>query len=242
MGETLRNQDGSRQPITGVLIDPNPVTNAGLKSVLEEDPQVQLKSSKALSSKDNDVDFIICTVNIFEKSSYHWRDKVKKLDSQTHLPIMVVSYHDEPSFVIDALECGASGFLPQSAASETLIEGCHLLVEYGVYLDHHYVLPLCNRISGFRHPETLPKGTSFAIDHEFIRRFFTKREIEIFELLVMGTSTEKIAKQLFISLYTLRNHLKNMLRKTKTESRTSLVSKAYRLKWVVYYKKETQTS
>jgi len=51
----------------------------------------------------------------------------------------------------------------------------------------------------------------------------SRREWEVLELLGSGLTTRQIAKRLFISVYTARNHLKNMYRKLEVHSRTELI-------------------
>lgn len=51
----------------------------------------------------------------------------------------------------------------------------------------------------------------------------TKRELEILKYIAQGASSQQIADTLFISRDTVKNHRKNMLRKTKAKNCTNLV-------------------
>lgn len=64
------------------------------------------------------------------------------------------------------------------------------------------------------------------------QNILSKREIEILKLLVNGLSTKQIAKQLFISVYTVNNHRKHILEKTNSSNTPDLVSKAIKNGWV----------
>ena len=57
----------------------------------------------------------------------------------------------------------------------------------------------------------------------------SKREMEILELLASGLTNQDIAKSLDISKRTVDNHVSNILTKTRTENRVTLVRWA--LKW-----------
>ncbi len=61
-----------------------------------------------------------------------------------------------------------------------------------------------------------------------LRRQLTPREAEIVEQVVTGASTSQIAKQLFISTHTVRNHLKAIFKKLNVHSRGDLVSLSLR--------------
>ena len=52
------------------------------------------------------------------------------------------------------------------------------------------------------------------------------REIELLGHLVMGTDTKELARRMFLSEYTVQDHLKSIFSKTSTRSRPSLLSRA----------------
>lgn len=56
----------------------------------------------------------------------------------------------------------------------------------------------------------------------------TRRELEVLGLLTRGYSTEDVSRELHVSVYTTRCHVRNMLKKTKLHNRTELVSLALR--------------
>ena len=51
----------------------------------------------------------------------------------------------------------------------------------------------------------------------------TNREMEILTYMAYGTSSKEIAGELFISLQTVKNHRKNMLKKMSAKNSTELV-------------------
>jgi DNA-binding CsgD family transcriptional regulator len=55
----------------------------------------------------------------------------------------------------------------------------------------------------------------------------TKREVEVLGLVLRGHSTIQIAESLFISVTTVGDHMKSLLRKTKTNRRTALVARIF---------------
>jgi len=55
------------------------------------------------------------------------------------------------------------------------------------------------------------------------QQFLTKREREIFELLIENNTTKEIAKKLFISEKTVRNHISNVIQKLSVSSRTQAI-------------------
>lgn len=57
----------------------------------------------------------------------------------------------------------------------------------------------------------------------------TKREKEVFELLVLNKSTKEIADKLFISEKTVRNHISNTMQKLSVKGRAQAVVELVRL-------------
>ena len=55
------------------------------------------------------------------------------------------------------------------------------------------------------------------------QQFLTRREREIFELLITNKTTKEIAKALFISEKTVRNHISNVIQKLSVTSRTQAI-------------------
>lgn len=58
----------------------------------------------------------------------------------------------------------------------------------------------------------------------------TKREKEIFTLLIQSYATKEIAKQLYISEKTVRNHISNVIQKLGVESRIQAVLELIKMK------------
>jgi DNA-binding CsgD family transcriptional regulator len=91
-----------------------------------------------------------------------------------------------------------------------------------------YYLALCLFIlvSGFKNIVAARKDgrSPDAISEQFIAHFgITAREKEIISLIMQGDSNRTIAKKLFISPATVRNHLHNIFEKTNASNRVELV-------------------
>lgn len=66
-------------------------------------------------------------------------------------------------------------------------------------------------------------GLNSCLTMQFNHMNFTEKEKEVLGMLLQGLRDEYIAKALFISPKTVRNHISNMLRKVRVDSRTHLV-------------------
>ncbi len=66
-------------------------------------------------------------------------------------------------------------------------------------------------------------GLNSSLRIDFNHTNFTEKEKEVLSMLLQGLRDDYIARALFISPKTVRNHISNMLRKVRVESRTQLV-------------------
>ena len=62
-----------------------------------------------------------------------------------------------------------------------------------------------------------------------LKGILTKREHEVFRLLIMNKSTKDIAKELHISEKTVRNHISNVMQKLGVKGRTQAVIELIKL-------------
>lgn len=62
-----------------------------------------------------------------------------------------------------------------------------------------------------------------------MRKILTKREKEVFQLLIYNNSTKSIAEKLNISVKTVRNHISNVILKLGVNDRTQAILELLRL-------------
>ena len=62
-----------------------------------------------------------------------------------------------------------------------------------------------------------------------MKGILTKREREVFELLITNLTTKEIANKLFISEKTVRNHISNVMQKLGVKGRASAVVELLKL-------------
>ena len=62
-----------------------------------------------------------------------------------------------------------------------------------------------------------------------VKRVLTKREKEIFDLLITNKTTKEIAKKLGISEKTVRNHISNVMQKLGVKGRSGAVVELLKL-------------
>lgn len=114
------------------------------------------------------------------------------------LKIIMLSTYHEDHLIEKAKQSGAHGYLLKNCNRDELIQTLYLVNEGNTCF-----------------PYRLPKAT-FSVnepDH-FLKRFdLTKRETEVARLIKEGHTNQQIASHLFLSLYTVETHRKNIMHK-----------------------------
>ncbi|MGA2926074.1 MAG: response regulator transcription factor [Solirubrobacteraceae bacterium] len=123
--------------------------------------------------------------------------------------------------VIDALLAGASGYLLKDAPIEQIIEGIVAAVRGESMLSPRIAGRLVARL---REPA---RGASALPAAEF-----TERQLEVLRLVARGISNQEIAKALFLSEHTVKNHVSTILVKLGADNRIQAAVRAVRARIV----------
>jgi len=144
--------------------------------------------------------------------------------------VIMLSIHDDESYVTHALKTGALGYMLKEMDAEAIIQAIKVVALGGSYLHpkvtHNLVMEF-RRLSEREH-----KG---AFQQNDIRRpyhLLTKRECEVLQLLTDGQSNRTIGETLFISEKTVKNHVSSILQKMVVNDRTQAVVSAIKNGWV----------
>jgi two-component system response regulator DegU len=144
--------------------------------------------------------------------------------------VIMLSIHDDESYVSHALKTGALGYMLKEMDAEAIVQAIKVVAVGGSYL-HPKVTR--NLVKEFRRLSEREHKGSF--QQNDIRRPFhllTKRECEVLQLLTDGQSNRTIGETLFISEKTVKNHVSSILQKMTVNDRTQAVVTAIKNGWV----------
>lgn len=131
--------------------------------------------------------------------------------------VINLSWFHGPSQIQDALDSGAAGFMPKSVDLEQVEEGIRRAHAGERPVFEHALAKVVGRIA-----ERQERG------QELWRRLqsLSPRELETLRLISAGLTVERVAKQLGVSMPTVRTHIHNILRKTETRTQMEAVALA----------------
>ena len=181
----------------------------GMKAMLNQIRYVELcaTASNAYEAmekvKENQPDLVITDINMPEISGVELTSKLKK--EFPNLKIIGMSTFNERSYIAQMIQNGADGFLVKSASKEEIETAISSVLDGKMHLSSDA------GISNSEQKELKNQPT------------LTRREKEILTLISEGFTNPQIAEKLFISLYTVETHRKNLLSKFNTNNTASLI-------------------
>ncbi|VDC24853.1 response regulator transcription factor [Pseudogemmobacter humi] len=129
------------------------------------------------------------------------------------IPIVIVSVHEDPHYVLRAIQHGVIGYIPKSSGPEEIQLALQRVLAGEVAFPRNLI---ARGWSEQPPPETPPAPDA-------ARAGLSRRESEILVLLGSGCSIQDIAGQLEISRQTVRVHLGNAMRKLDLRTREAAI-------------------
>ena len=224
-----------------LLIDDHPLILSALQAVIQglgDDLTVvgvgSAAEARATLKADADYDLVLLDLQLGETSGFDLLAELR--EAYPALPVVVVSASDRTSDVIRSIDMGAMGFVPKRATNDTLFEALHLVMSGGIY-----VPPMSMGIEFAARPsaaddadaDTAP-GVLRVVGAQAMQSNFqstpnittlglTPRQTDVLALLLQGKPNKLIARELNISVETVKDHVAAVLRALGVSSRTQAV-------------------
>lgn len=131
-----------------------------------------------------------------------------------NIQFIVITIFEEEEKVFDSLKAGATGYIVKSSTMDEYLNAIRMVAAGGSPLSPVIAKKLVNYFSA---PKMVMQK-----DYEL-----TEREKTVMELLSNGYPYKQVADQLFISMDTVRTHIRNIYEKLQVHSRTEALNKLY---------------
>ena len=133
------------------------------------------------------------------------------------LPVVVVSGHDDPRIISEALSYGAAGFIPKSVRKSDLAAAIRSVMDGAVHVPENYA--------------GQPVDGDSADRAEMVRRLstLTPQQLRVLQMLRQGLLNKQIAYELQVGETTVKAHVSEILRKLNVYSRTQAVIEVSKL-------------
>ena len=196
-----------------LVVDDHAVVRAGLRRVLDAEDDIETvgeapNAERAVfEAMDHRPDVVLMDVVMPGKSGIEGMPALLQAVPETK--VLVLSMQDDPRYVREAFESGASGYVLKEAADAEVVDAVR-----AVAAGERYVHPALG-------------AKLVAAEAEERRRAeedpLSDREREVLRLLALGHTNQEIAKMLYISVRTAETHRAHIMQKLRLQSRAELV-------------------
>jgi two-component system response regulator DegU len=218
-----------------VLIDDHKLFREGVKRILDLEEGFEILaegddgSVAAKLVKEHKPDVVLMDINMPQINGVQATADLVRYFPDTK--VIILSIHDDESYVTHALKTGAQGYLLKEMDSESLIEAIKVVSEGGSYLHPKVTHNLVLEYRRLAKENFVVYGEN-GMEVQKPLHILTKRECQILQLLADGKSNRAVAETLYISEKTVKNHVSNILQKMNVKDRTQAVVSAIRKGWV----------
>lgn len=145
-------------------------------------------------------------------------EAVKRIKEQfSNMSIIMLTVHEDNQNIFEALMAGASGYLLKTTPPEQIADAIKDAYEGGSPMNAN----IANKVINLMRVAHLDKTAENKVN-------LSERETEILQKIANGTGYKNIADELFISIHTVRYHIRNIYEKLQVHNQSEAVSKAFR--------------
>ena len=212
------------EPIRVVVVDDQELFRRGLTMLLtvEDDIEVVGEAGDGIAATElaatSVPDVILMDVRMPKRSGIEACVSIK--DAAPSAKIIMLTVSDEEADLYEAVKNGASGYLLKDSSIDEVAQAIRVVADGQSLISPSMAIKLLDEFKQMTRSDRQQVPTPRLTD----------RELEVLKLVAQGLNNREIAKRLFISENTVKNHVRNILEKLQLHSRMEAVMYAVREK------------
>jgi len=214
----------SEAHIRVLVVDDQELFRRGLTMLLNVEDDIEVVgeaidgSSAALLATESAPDVVLMDVRMPKLSGIEACTAIK--DAAPNARIIMLTVSDDEADLYEAVKNGASGYLLKDSSIEEVAQAVRVVADGQSLISPSMAIKLLDEF------KQMSRADRSAVPSPRL----TERELEVLRLVAQGLNNREIAKQLFISENTVKNHVRNILEKLQLHSRMEAVMYAVREK------------
>ncbi len=205
-------------PITVLIADDHPLLREGLVRILAMEEGIEVVGEAGSGPEavamvaEYEPDVVLMDISMPGGGLAATREISHRFPD---VGVIILTIHDDEQYLYELVRAGAKGYLVKDSEPQRVVEAIRHVHRGDSYMSPELMKKL---LEEFRR---LPEGGTVVRERPRTGvEALTARELEILQLIVEGRTNAQIARTLYISEKTVKNHITNILRKLDLEDRT----------------------
>jgi DNA-binding NarL/FixJ family response regulator len=213
------------EPVRVVIVDDQELFRRGLVMLVSTEDDIEVVGEAADGDQATALaaatvpDVILLDVRMPKRSGIEACLTIKEVAPSAKIIMLTMS--DDEADLYDAVKNGASGYLLKDASIDQVAQAIRVVADGQSLISPSMATKLLDEFKSISRGGVKPGG--------MLPRL-TDRELEVLNLVARGLNNREIARDLFISENTVKNHVRNILEKLQLHSRMEAVMYAVREK------------
>ncbi|HEY9059664.1 MAG TPA: response regulator transcription factor [Pseudobacteroides sp.] len=205
-----------------LIADDHHMVRQGIKQILELENDIEVVSQASNGeeavklAREFKPDVILMDINMPGMNGLQAIEELKK--DEGVYKVVVLTIHQDREYLFKTIQLGAEGYVLKDAEASVLIEAIRTVSEGNSYIQPNMTSELVREF-------TRISTHSRSKEEENV---LTSREIEVIGLIAEGLINKEIAKKLYISEKTVKNHVSNIFKKLNVSDRTQAAIYAFK--------------
>lgn len=220
------SKNANKAPVRVLMVEADPLMRRGMKNLFALEAGVNLVGEAADGEKaiqlaaQLEPDVVLIDIDLPVINGIRTTRQIKGHSTATR--VLALSVFDNDTQVIEMLAAGIDGYCLKSIEWEQLIVVIQLVKSGGTYLDPQIAQKVAKM---YKSTTIFHEGSASRVLHASALNI---RERKILKLIVEGSSNQKIAEQLYLSLGTVKSYVRTIFNKLSVDDRVQAATKAVR--------------
>ncbi len=239
--ESEVSREARTEPARIIIADDHELVRGGMRMMLEEEPGLEVVGEAVNGREALELcrrlrpDLVLMDVRMPEMDGLKATHAIKQ--EHPSIGILMVTMHENPNYLLEAISAGAAGYVLKGAPGERLISAIRRTIEGESPLNQELAAQLLRRLANQRgqeeEQEEQPPPQPQRHKDPLVEPL-TPRETEVLHMVAQGQSNPEIARTLTISKATVKVHVERIIRKLNVSDRTQAAVRAIQLGLLSY--------